>query len=128
MQNVLDRLHPALVHQKARRFRLRPPGLGGLLAAGAPPLFLGVTGVAALSNEGPGEALKFVLRLLLVRFSFLPLAFGLLGLQDPCGSRCTSRLLQFSSISYLLLFRRVCVFPLLPRTPTERRRGPEGTR
>jgi len=38
------------------------------------------TGIAALSDEGPREALKVVSLLLLVRFSFLPLAFGLLGL------------------------------------------------
>src|SRR5215208_5500649 len=121
MQNVLDRLHPALVHQKARRFRLRPRALGGLLAAGAPPLFLGVTGVAALSNEGPGEALKFVLRLLLVRFSFLPLAFGLLGLQEPLRVA-----LHVSATP--VLQHQLPPSLSLPRTPTERRRGPEGTR
>src|SRR5215217_154049 len=63
----------------APRFRLRPLALGGVLAAGAAPLFLGLTGIAALSDEGPHEALEVVLLLLLLRFSFLPLAFILLG-------------------------------------------------
>src|SRR5215212_9786825 len=63
----------------APRFRLRPLALGGVLAAGAAPLFLGLTGIAALSDEGPHEALEVVLLLLLLRFSFLPLAFSLLG-------------------------------------------------
>jgi hypothetical protein len=79
MQPPLDRPHPALVHRQARRFRLRPLALGGVLAAGAAPLFLGLTGIAALSDEGPHEALEVVLLLLLLRFSFLPLAFSLLG-------------------------------------------------
>jgi hypothetical protein len=43
-----------------------------MLAAGAAPLFLGLTGIAALSDEGPHEALEVVLLLLLLRFSFLP--------------------------------------------------------
>jgi hypothetical protein len=77
MQHALDRPHPALVHPEARRFRLRPLALrplalGGVLAAGAAPLFLGLTGIAALSDEGPHEALEVVLLLLLLRFSFLP--------------------------------------------------------
>jgi hypothetical protein len=69
MQPPLDRPHPALVHREARPFRLRPLALGGVLAAGAAPLFLGVTGIAALSDEGPHEALEVVLLLLLLRFS-----------------------------------------------------------
>src|SRR5215203_1433324 len=52
----------------APRFRLRPLALGGVLAAGAAPLFLGLTGIAALSDEGPHEALEVVLLLLLLRF------------------------------------------------------------
>jgi hypothetical protein len=40
------------------------------------------TGIAALGDEGPREALEVVSLLLLLRFSFLPLAFGLLGLQE----------------------------------------------
>src|SRR5215217_5056219 len=79
MQPPLDRPHPALLHREARRFRLRPLALGGVLAAGAAPLFLGLAGIAALSDEGPHEALEVVLLLLLLRFSLLPLAFSLLG-------------------------------------------------
>ena len=60
MQNVLDRLHPALVHQKARRFRLRPGALGGVLALGAAPLFLCVAGISALSDELTREPLQLV--------------------------------------------------------------------
>jgi hypothetical protein len=56
------------------------------------------TGIAALGDEGPCEALKVVLLLMLVRFSFLPLAFGLLGLQEALRvALCTSLDLQFSN-------------------------------
>src|SRR5215208_665091 len=79
MQPPLHRPHPALLHPEARRFRLRPLALGGVLAAGAAPLFLGLTEIAALSDEGPHEALEVVLLLLLLRFSFLPLALSLLS-------------------------------------------------
>jgi hypothetical protein len=47
--------------------------------------------VAVLSNEGPGEALKVVLLLLLVHFSFLPLALLALGFEKPLWIACTSR-------------------------------------
>jgi hypothetical protein len=57
MQPPLDRPHPALVHREVCRFRLGLCALGGMLAAGAAPLFLCVTGIAALSDEGPLEPL-----------------------------------------------------------------------
>ena len=54
-----------------------------MLALGAAPLFLCVTDVAVLSDEGAGESLEVVLLLLLLRFSLLPLALLALGCEKP---------------------------------------------
>jgi hypothetical protein len=91
------------VHLATRRLCLGLRALGGVLAAGAAPLFLGLKGIAALGDEGPREALQLVSLLLLLRFGLLPFAHS--SLRPPEPSRvalnvCGSPVLQH--LRYLL--------------------------